>query len=80
MAESRQAGPRAAKEAERPSDGPNREGGSQTAQRQAEQVAELGRQGVRQAADASTAAMSAAQRSGSALNECAQEITTAWGD
>jgi len=78
MADSRRGGPQAAKEAERPSDGPNREGGSQTAQRQAEQVAELGRQGVRQAADAATAATSAAQRSGSALNECAQEITTAW--
>jgi hypothetical protein len=86
MAESRQAGPQAAKEAERPSDDnrrdttsdPNRGGGSQAAQRQAERLAELGQQGVRQATDASTAAASAAQRSGSAVAECTQEITAAW--
>jgi hypothetical protein len=34
---------------------------------------------MRHAVDASTAAASAAQRSGSALAECAQEITAAWG-
>jgi hypothetical protein len=91
MAESRQAGPQATKEAERPSDDngrdttndPNRGGGSQAAlgqaaQRQAERFAEIGQQGVRQAADASTAAASAAQRSGSAIAGCTQEITAAW--
>lgn len=78
MAESRQAGPQAIKGVERPSEDPNREGGSQAAQRQAERVAELGRQGVRQAAEASTGVASAAQRSGSAFNECTQEITAAW--
>jgi hypothetical protein len=62
MAESRQAGLQAAKEVGR----------------EAERVAELGLQAVREAADASTAAASAAQRSGSAVAECAQEITTAW--
>ena len=86
MAESRQTGPQATKEAERPSDDnrrdtisdANRRGGSQAAQRQAERLAEFGRAGVRQAADASTAAASAAQQSGSAVAECTQEITAAW--
>jgi hypothetical protein len=78
MAESRQAGPQAAKEAERPSDDQNRAGVSQAAQQQTERVAEVGRQAVRQAAEASTAAASAAQRSGSAINECTREITAAW--
>jgi hypothetical protein len=85
MAESRQAGPQAAKETERPTDNHRREtgddrdrgGGSQAAQPQAERFAELGQQGMRQAADASTAA-SAAQRSASAVAECTQEITAAW--
>ena len=86
MAESRQPGPQAAKEAERPSDDkrrdttsdPNRGGVSQAVQRQADRLAELGQQGVRQAADASTAAAGAAQRSGSAVAGCTQEITAAW--
>ena len=91
MAESRQAGSQGTKQAERPiednrhdsTDDRNRGAGSQaaqpqTAQRQAERLAEFGQQGVRQAADASTAAASAAQRSGSALAECTQEITAAW--
>jgi hypothetical protein len=85
MAESRQAAPQATKGADRQGDDnrrdttndPNR-GGSQEAQRQAERLAELGQQGVRQATDASTAAVSATQRSGSAVAECAQEITAAW--
>ena len=50
----------------------------QAAQRQAERLAELGQQGVRQTADVSKAAASAAQRSGSAVAECTQEITAAW--
>lgn len=62
MAESRQAGTQAAKEAER----------------NAERMADLGRQGAREAADASKAAINAAQRSGSDVAECAQEITAAW--
>ena len=85
MAESRQAGPQGAK----PADGSveenrpdttgdrNRTAGSQAAQ-QTERFAELGQQGIRQAADASTAAANAAQRSGSAVAECTQEITAAW--
>jgi len=91
MAESRQAGSQGTKQAERPiednrrdsTDDRNRGAGSQaaqpqTAQRQAERLAEVGQQGVRQATDASTAAASAAQRSGSALAECTQVITAAW--
>jgi hypothetical protein len=96
MAEARQAGPQAAKQAEGPieenrrdtPDNRNAGGGSptgqgqaaqpQAGQQQAERLAKLGRQGVRQAADASTAAASAAQRSGSAVAECTQEITAAW--
>jgi hypothetical protein len=50
----------------------------QAAQRQTERPAELGQQGVRQAADASIAAANAAHRSGSAVAECTQEITAAW--
>ena len=50
----------------------------QAAQGQTERLGELGRQGVRQAAEASTAAVGAAQRSGSAFNERTQEITAAW--
>lgn len=50
----------------------------QAAQRQTERLGELGRQGVRQAAEASTAAVGAAERSGSAFNERTQEITAAW--
>jgi hypothetical protein len=69
MAESRQAGSQATKQAERPID-------ADAAERK--RLAEHGQQGVRQAADASTAAASAAQRSGSAVAECAQEITAAW--
>ena len=85
MAEARQKGPQTTKETERPIESNRRDtadepnlGGSRAAQRETERFGELGRQGVRQAAEASTAAASAAQRSGSALSECAQEITTAW--
>jgi hypothetical protein len=87
MAESRRAGSHATKQTERLTDTDtaerNRGGGiedaqGQAAQGQAERLAELGQQGVRQAADASTAAATAAQRSGSAIAECAREITAAW--
>jgi hypothetical protein len=85
MAQTKQDGPQTAKEAERSLDDNrretagkrSRERGSQRPQRQAEQLAELGRQGMKQAADASTAAASAAQRSGSGVAECTQEITAA---
>ena len=40
--------------------------------------ANSGGKGVRQAAEATTTTAGAAQRSGSAFNECAQEITAAW--
>jgi hypothetical protein len=81
MAESRQSGRQTAKEAERPSnasDNRSRGSGSQAAQRQTERLAELGRKGMQQAADASAATASAAQRSGSALAGCTQEIAEAW--
>ncbi len=88
MAELRQAGSQATKRAEgsiednrRDTTDRNRDSqaaGPQAAQRQAERLAELGQQGVRQAADASTAVASAAQRSGSAVAECTQEIASAW--
>src|SRR5690348_2196319 len=85
MAESRQAGPQGAKQAEgsieenrrETADNRNREAGGQAAQ-PTQRFADLGQQGVRQAADASTAAAGAAQRSGSAVAECTQEITAAW--
>jgi acyl-CoA synthetase (NDP forming) len=86
MAESRQKGPQTTKDAERPIEGnhrdtadePNLGGGSQAAQRQTERVAELGRQGLQQAAGAPTVAAGAAQRSGTAVAEWTQEITAAW--
>jgi hypothetical protein len=85
MAESRQAGSQGAKQPEgsiqenrhETADDRNRGAGSQAAQ-QTERLAELGQQRVRQAAEVSTAAANAAQRSGSAVAECTQEITTAW--
>jgi hypothetical protein len=85
VAESRQAGPQVAKQAEESIeenrgdtvDDRNRGAGSQAAQ-QTERLVEFGQQGVRQAAAASTTAATAAQRSGSAVAECTQEITAAW--
>ena len=91
MAESRQTGSQGRKQAEGSiednrrdtADDRNRGSGTQAAQpqaaqRQAERLAELGLQGLRQTADASTAAAGAAQRSGSAVAECTQEIAAAW--
>jgi hypothetical protein len=89
MAESRQQGSQTAKPAQRetednrrdsPGDQANQSQAAlgQAAQQQVDRAAELGQQGVRQAADASLAAASTAQRSGSGVTECAQEITTAW--
>ena len=85
MAEARHTGPQGAKQAERSIEETRRDtavdrnpgAGGQAAQ-QTGHFAELGQQAVRQAADASTAAASAAQRSGSAIAECTQEITAAW--
>jgi hypothetical protein len=85
MAESRQEGP-AVKEAEKPSDTDRvtaesqraLERTGQAAQRQFDRFAGIGREGVRQAADASSAAASSTSRSGVAMAECAQEITSAW--
>ena len=85
MAKSTQAAPQTTNEARRPIEGNRRDapdepnlGGSQAAQRQTDRLAEIGQQGVRQAAEASTAAAGAAERSGSAFNECTREITAAW--
>lgn len=85
MAESREGGPQSAKQSDRPvennrtqTSGGGNQAASQAAQRQAERLVELGQQGVHQAADASAAATSAAQRSGAAVADCAQEITVAW--
>jgi hypothetical protein len=85
MAQSKQDGAHTAKEAGRSLDDNRRETADERRRErgshppgQAEQLAELGRQGVKQAADASTHVASAAQRSGSAVAECTQEITAAW--
>jgi hypothetical protein len=84
MAESRQQGSQTAKPVQRETEDNRRDSPGdqadqgQAAQRQVERAAELGQQGVRQAADASMAAASTAQRSGSAVTECAREITAAW--
>ena len=90
MAESRQAGSQATRQAaeepivsNRRETAEDRNRGSQAAQppvtqRQTERLAELGQQGVRQVADVSTAAAITAQRSGSAVAECTQEIASAW--
>jgi Phasin protein len=51
---------------------------TQAAQRPFERFADLGREGVRQASDVSSAATGGAARSGAAMAECAQEITSAW--
>jgi hypothetical protein len=52
--------------------------GNDAARRQTEQLAEIGREGVRQAATASKAAAEATLNSGSAFADGAQEITVAW--
>lgn len=71
MSESKREGAQtAAAEAERPSD--NTRDGTQ------HRPAGFAQESVRQAGDASAAAASSAVRSGSAIAECAQEITTAW--
>ena len=70
MAESRTEIQNAPKETEK-------ERGSDGTRRQTERIAEVGREGARQAAAASTPA-AAATASGSTLTECAQEVTAAW--
>jgi hypothetical protein len=75
MAESRREGVQAVKGAERSGE-TSRAG--QTALQQTERFAELGREGMRQAADASSAMAGGAALSGTAVAGCAQEITEAW--
>lgn len=83
MAESRREGAHALKETQQRGDDSrinsesdrNQEGITKAAQRQSERFSEIAREGVRQTADASAAA---ATRSGSAMADCAQEITAAW--
>lgn len=69
MAESRREGQQAQKEKER---------GSEAAQRQADRLADVPREGIRQATAVSQAAADGALRSGAALAEGAHEITAAW--
>jgi hypothetical protein len=71
MAESRTETQHAPKEMEK-------DRGSEAARRPTERFAEVGREGVRQAPTASTAAAERAVRSSSALTEGAREITAAW--
>ena len=90
MAEARHAASQATKQTEGPSednrhdsvDDRNREPAKPSHHRppngKAERFVKLGQQGMRETADASTAAASAAQRSGAAIAECTQEITAAW--
>ena len=86
MAESRREGAQAAKAVEKPGDDnrafadsdQNRERFGQAAQQQVERFTEIGREGVRQATDASAAAASGLARSNAAMTDCAQEITAAW--
>ena len=74
------------KEAERPADASSalaaaeqaQQRAGQAAQQQFERITEIGREGVRQAADASSAAAGGAARSGAAMAECAQDMTSAW--
>ena len=85
MAESRREGAQGQKEIERPTDGNQqsetgaaRERGLEMAARETDRIVETGREGMRQATEASKAAASGAFRSGEVLAEGAQEITAAW--
>jgi hypothetical protein len=86
MAESRQEGVHDVKEAERRGDDNrdvsendrDQERVGHTAQQQVERLSEIGREGMRQSAEAATTVATGAARSGSAMADCAQEITTAW--
>jgi hypothetical protein len=83
MAESRREGAQTVKEPQRRGDenrtrsesDRSQESAAQAAQQQFERFSEVAREGVREAADASTAA---GMRSGSTMADCAQEITAAW--
>jgi hypothetical protein len=55
-----------------------KERGNEAARRQTEQLAGVGREGIRQAATASKSAAEATLNSGSAIADGAQEITAAW--
>jgi hypothetical protein len=77
MAESRREGAHALEETQRRGDDTRthtEEGIARAAQQQSERFSEIAREGARQTADASAAAA----RSGSAMADCAQEITAAW--
>lgn len=86
MAESRREGAQAVKEPERRGNGNqahsqsdrNQERVGHAAQQQAKRLSEIGREGMRQAVEAATTAATGAARSGSAMADCAQEITAAW--
>lgn len=55
-----------------------KERGNETARIQTERIAEVGREGIRQAATGSKVAAEGVLRTGSALADGAQEITAAW--
>jgi hypothetical protein len=55
-----------------------KERGNEVARKQTERLAEVGGEGIRQAAAASKTAAEATLNSGSALADVAQEITAAW--
>jgi hypothetical protein len=55
-----------------------KERGNEAARKQTERLAEVGNEGIRQAATVSKAAAEMALHSGSALTGVAQEITAAW--
>jgi hypothetical protein len=71
MAETRQEGAQVTRE-------PDVAGPTEAAQQQGERFAQIGRESVRQATDASKAAASSAARSASTVADCAQDITSAW--
>jgi hypothetical protein len=74
MGESRLEGTQAVQEAKRPGG----EARADAAQQRTEGLAEFSREGMRRAADVSSAAASGAALTGSAIADCAQEITAAW--
>jgi hypothetical protein len=86
MAESRREGSPAVKEAEKPIEANQAAAGAerqleragQATQQQFERLSEIGREGMRQAADTLTAGAGEAAHSNAAMVECAQEITSAW--
>lgn len=86
MTELRREGAQAVKDAERRGDDNraysesdrSQERIGQATQRQAARLSEIGREGMRQTAEAAATAATGAARTCSAMTDCAQEITTAW--